>query len=218
MRILITAGGTEEPIDGVRFITNFSTGSTGANIADNLLDYGFDVTLITSRKGISPSNDIKTRRYTTFDDLNKLLKKELKHGYDAVIHAAAVSDYSIDYLEVDGKELEPDVRGKLDSSSEMKIALKRNIKIVDNLKAYSKKELMVIAFKLTNNGDSKLIESKIEKLFSNGVVDFVIHNDLTSIVKDLHRSKIFSPMGELYSGKTKKELSNNIIKLFNKEI
>ena len=43
MKVLITRGGISEPIDGVRGFANFSTGKTGAAIADYLLDQNMDV-------------------------------------------------------------------------------------------------------------------------------------------------------------------------------
>ena len=48
MRAVITAGGTREPIDDVRVVTNLSTGRFGAHIANALVARGVDVTLLAS--------------------------------------------------------------------------------------------------------------------------------------------------------------------------
>src|SRR5437773_9221693 len=103
MRILITAGNTQAPIDRVRCLTNIFTGRTGAGIAACAHDRGHDVTLLTSHPEVvieqrpqQPLSGARWRpyRYSTFDDLQTLLSGEVQGGgYDAVIHCAAVSDY-----------------------------------------------------------------------------------------------------------------------------
>ncbi|MCB0393923.1 MAG: bifunctional phosphopantothenoylcysteine decarboxylase/phosphopantothenate--cysteine ligase CoaBC, partial [Bdellovibrionales bacterium] len=96
MRVLITAGGTSEPIDGVRYITNFSTGKTGASIADEFSVSQHDVVYLHARSAELPKSfNVIRKSFFTYQDLKSLLEKELKnHSYDLVIHAAAVSDYS----------------------------------------------------------------------------------------------------------------------------
>lgn len=213
MQVLITAGGTEEPIDGVRYITNFSTGRTGALLADTLSEAGFKVTLLTSRRAILPKSNVKVEHYGSFADLKSKLEKELKEKYNVVLHAAAVSDYSVDYLESDGKKIIPDEDLKLDSSKPLKIVLKNNIKLVNRLKEYSSNTIRVIAFKLTKNASNELIKDKVSRIFNGGEVDFVVHNDLTSITTNSHKTTIYSPNGAIYTGETKEELGKNIIKL-----
>ena len=46
MRVLVTAGGTEEPIDGVRRLAKLSTGATGATIAAHFAERGAEVLLL----------------------------------------------------------------------------------------------------------------------------------------------------------------------------
>ena len=103
MKILVTAGNTLTPIDRVRGITNIFTGRTGARIALCAQQRGHRVTLLTSHPEVvaelreapqSPAEGPTVRRYRTFADLESALAEEVpKPGLDAVIHAAAVSDY-----------------------------------------------------------------------------------------------------------------------------
>jgi phosphopantothenoylcysteine synthetase/decarboxylase len=103
MNILVTAGNTLTPIDKVRCITNIFTGRTGAGIALHAAQRGHSVTLLTSHpEAIQELADqlngaaerLEVRRYRTFDDLRAALAELVRrHGLDAVIHAAAVSDY-----------------------------------------------------------------------------------------------------------------------------
>lgn len=214
-KILITAGGTEEPIDGVRTISNFSTGKTGAVLADIFTNAGFDVTLITSERGAEPSNKIEIFKYKSFNDLNNLLITILQNKeFKGVIHAAAVSDYSVDYLTYKGEKFYPDKDIKLDSSESFSITLKPNFKIIEKIKSYSKTPLKLIGFKLTKNGTKELINNKIESLFKNGSVDYVVHNDLTQINGDQHLSTIYSRGNILFHSTTKRELGQNLLNIF----
>jgi phosphopantothenoylcysteine synthetase/decarboxylase len=97
MRILVTAGNTQAPIDKVRCITNIFTGRTGARIALHCEERGHETTLLTSHSETvkdSPAKQLTCCSYRTFDDLRILLADHLRTvNLDAVIHSAAVSDY-----------------------------------------------------------------------------------------------------------------------------
>jgi phosphopantothenoylcysteine synthetase/decarboxylase len=105
LRILVTAGNTQTPIDQVRCITNIFSGRTGTRIALEAFHRGHDVCLLTSHpEVIEDQSDGRlpsgprwhVRPYRTFDDLSKLMENEILSGrYDAVIHVAAVSDYAL---------------------------------------------------------------------------------------------------------------------------
>lgn len=215
MEILITAGGTEEPIDGVRTISNFSTGRTGATLADSFYNAGFKVTLLTSIRAILPQEDIKTITYQSFNDLNSAIKELLENGqFSGVIHAAAVSDFSVDYLDSDGDKFRPDPDLKIDSSKPLSIMLKPNIKILNKIKAYSRNPLVVVGFKLTKNGSDALIKDKVTSLFNGGVVDYVIHNDLKNIDKDKHLSTCYKDNKVFQTCSTKLEMAETLIGIF----
>jgi phosphopantothenate-cysteine ligase/phosphopantothenoylcysteine decarboxylase/phosphopantothenate--cysteine ligase len=105
MKILVTAGNTQAPIDKVRCITNIFTGRTGTRIALEAHSRGHAVCLLTSHpdvvREIAPEEALsaetwRIRVYRTFDDLRRLMTEEIpSHGFDAVIHCAAVNDYSL---------------------------------------------------------------------------------------------------------------------------
>ena len=88
-KILITAGGTREKIDPVRYITNASSGKMGLALADNAYRMGADVTLVSTFKADKPYKNIVTE---TALEMEKAVKENLS-GQDCVIMAAAVSDY-----------------------------------------------------------------------------------------------------------------------------
>lgn len=96
MRVLVTAGNTQTPIDRVRCITNIFTGRTGAAIAGEGARRGHAVTVLTSHPEVlEPSDRLTVKPYRTYDDLAALMEAELMSGgYDVLIHAAAVSDFA----------------------------------------------------------------------------------------------------------------------------
>ena len=100
MKVLVTAGNTQTPIDYVRCITNMSTGLTGARIAVDASGRGHTVTLFTNHSSlfqelIRPVEPWKVEFYRTFDDLSDLMEESIPGSdFDVIIHAAAVSDYT----------------------------------------------------------------------------------------------------------------------------
>lgn len=91
-KILITAGGTREKIDPVRYITNASSGKMGLALADNAYRMGADVTLVSTFKADKPYKNIVTE---TALEMEKAVKENLSNQ-DCVIMAAAVSDYRVE--------------------------------------------------------------------------------------------------------------------------
>ena len=91
-KILITAGGTREKIDPVRYITNASSGKMGIALADNAYKMGADVTLVSTFRVDKPYKNIVTE---TALEMEKAVKENLA-VQDCIIMAAAVSDYRIE--------------------------------------------------------------------------------------------------------------------------
>ena len=95
-RILITAGGTKEKIDPVRYITNCSSGKMGMALADCAYNMGAEVTLVSTFGVNKPYKNIVTE---SAHEMEKAVKDELENQ-DCVIMAAAVADYRVkDYSE-----------------------------------------------------------------------------------------------------------------------
>ncbi|XGC80559.1 bifunctional phosphopantothenoylcysteine decarboxylase/phosphopantothenate--cysteine ligase CoaBC [Bdellovibrio bacteriovorus] len=198
IKVLVTAGGTQEPIDTVRTITNLSSGRTGIKLAEYLTQMGFDVTLLQAHGSKKTSNVTRSDVFVSFDSLNAKMKHYLQsEDFTHVIHAAAVSDYSVEYIEVAGEKHRPlEVKKVSSDADSMSIHLKRNPKIVDHLKEYSKnKDLQVIAFKLTSHATLEQKLMAVKKLFSNSHADLVVHNDMTDIdiSSGVHRFTLYSP-------------------------
>lgn len=209
MRILVTAGGTEEPVDGVRRLTNTSTGATGGVLARTFAERGADVLLLHAERAPLDSIPVNRDTFVTFADLETRLRRHLGDSdWDAVIHLAAVSDYSVASLEVDGREVQPGDQGKIGSGHEVVIRLTPNPKLIDDLKRWSRNRVIrVIGFKLTNEPDESRRRSRVRALMDRGTVDFVVHNDLQEITSNHHPAEIWGPNGPMVSTATKDELA-----------
>jgi phosphopantothenoylcysteine decarboxylase/phosphopantothenate--cysteine ligase len=91
-RIVVTAGGTREPIDAARFIGNFSSGKQGVAFARAAKLLGADVELIAANIDDSLTSGLKTTSVGTALELSGALTSKFG-SYDVLIMAAAVSDY-----------------------------------------------------------------------------------------------------------------------------
>ncbi len=173
MRILVTSGATREPIDTVRFLSNVSTGRTGALIADALAQHGHAVTLLHGEGAVRPSHVADTAVFSSTENLQAQLRRLLGVGnYDAVIHAAAVSDYRPAMTHA----------GKMSSyAPSLTIHLVPTPKLLPELKHYAPRPLKVIGFKLTSGADTEARAIAISKLFASGTVDAAIHNDMDDL-------------------------------------
>jgi phosphopantothenoylcysteine decarboxylase/phosphopantothenate--cysteine ligase len=91
-RVLVTAGGTMEPIDPVRFVGNRSSGKMGAAIAKAALDRGADVTLIAGNVDVDLPDGATIVRVETADEMRGAVLDALPAA-DALVMAAAVADF-----------------------------------------------------------------------------------------------------------------------------
>ena len=177
MKILVTAGATREPIDDIRYISNFSTGHTGAILTEYFAERDYQVTHLMGRGALEPkaSKNIQPRFFDSFTSLESLLMDELrKQSYDAIIHSAAVGDFS----------LASPFSGKLESSQNLQLSLKPNPKLILKIRSMIPKDLpqpILIAFKLTHSQSEQEKVEAISKLSFSPGIDFVVHNDYLEI-------------------------------------
>jgi phosphopantothenoylcysteine decarboxylase/phosphopantothenate--cysteine ligase len=214
LSILITSGGTKESIDEVRFISNMSSGKTAAALADHFISGNNNVTYVHAEDAALPVGNCSLSNYKSFNDLNETLKKLLcGNNFDAVIHLAAVSDYSVSSIEADGKLEGYPLKSKLSSDvSELKISLKSNFKIINKIKEYSRnKDVKLVGFKLVSGIGEKESEKKINSIFKSADSDYVVMNNISDRVNTVQQNfKIFGNKGLLESVETSKELAEKL--------
>lgn len=91
-RVVVTAGGTREPIDPVRVITNHSTGKMGYAVAEAARDRGAETILISAATNIRSPWGIETIKVSTVDEMRVATLPAVANA-DALIMAAAISDF-----------------------------------------------------------------------------------------------------------------------------
>jgi phosphopantothenoylcysteine decarboxylase/phosphopantothenate--cysteine ligase len=91
LRILISAGPTREPIDPVRYLSNFSSGKMGYALAQAAMQIG-DVTLVTGPVALNPPRGCRVIPVLTAKEMLTAMTKEFKNA-DITIMVAAVADY-----------------------------------------------------------------------------------------------------------------------------
>ncbi len=167
-RVIITAGPTWVKIDAVRVISNNATGSTGILLAEKLVRLGAKVTLLMGPVEVNGLNKkIRLLRFQYFDELESILKKELKtRKYDLAIHSAAVSDYKPRHIQ----------RGKISSGlKQLEIIFIPTVKIIDVFKKLQPR-ITLAAFKFEPFiSRLKLIKEARQLIYKNKA-NFVIAN------------------------------------------
>jgi phosphopantothenoylcysteine decarboxylase/phosphopantothenate--cysteine ligase len=125
--------------------------------------------------------------YVTFGDLHRQLQRLLgEQNFDAVIHAAAVSDYAVERIEVNGSS-SPAREGKLPSAAGLNLHLKPNPKLLDQLRGWSANPaIRIVAFKLTHAADRRQRTQAIARLLEEAGADAVVHNDLSEMGDGRH--------------------------------
>ncbi len=208
--ILITAGGTEEPIDSVRVLTNRSSGKTGAYLADALTRFGAQVTLLRAHHAATPhSSTVRQETFRTVDDLRSSLESALAGGnFDCVIHAAAVSDFKV---ETPGGT---PPTGKLRGDTPLDLHLLPAPKLLPKIKSWAlgTPPPLVVGFKLTDHLDNPADSDPARSLLQDPAVDVVVHNARDSIDASTvaHPCRILLPHGEIRRTRTKEELAQTL--------
>jgi phosphopantothenoylcysteine decarboxylase/phosphopantothenate--cysteine ligase len=121
MRCVVTAGPTYEPLDGVRRLTNFSTGKLGAELARYLASRGHETILLLAESAAwrGEGHPAQVIPFTTTASLRDALIGLRDRSMEAVFHAAAVSDFIFGQAWERGEDgaLQPITGGKLSTRS-----------------------------------------------------------------------------------------------------
>ncbi len=163
--LLINAGPTREPIDPVRFISNYSSGKMGIALADAAVEYGADVELVLGPVSISPGNNsVKIIDVTTAESMAAECISRFP-GCDIAILSAAVADFTPE--EVKGKKIKKD-------GNELLLKLKPTTDIAETLGKTKKPSQILAGFALETNNE---IENAKEKLLRKNL-DIIVLNSL----------------------------------------
>ena len=206
-RILVTAGPTWVWIDAVRHIGNVSTGRTGLAIARTAAARGASVTLLLGPAlAASDGRERETLQvidFVTFDDLHGAVREQVSsRTYDAMVHAAAVSDYRPVQEE----------RAKLPSGQEeLVLRLRPTPRIVDEVKTLDP-DLLLVKFKLeVGRGEAELLAIAAASRIRSRA-ELIVANDLTAYREGLHPAFLLDESGRVVRTETTAELADRLVR------
>ena len=184
--ILITAGGTREPIDAVRYIGNRSSGKMGHSLAEICLERGANVTLVTTSNILVPKG-IKKISVVTADEMKKEVISRLD-STDCVIMAAAVADFKA--KNINEKKI------KKENIDVMTLDLIRNDDILNLLR---ESNCIKIGFAAETENHQKFGLDKLK----NKNLDMIIINDVSNkqigFESDYNQVKIITKKGDIFT-------------------
>jgi phosphopantothenoylcysteine synthetase/decarboxylase len=170
MQILITAGGTREYIDPVRFISNASSGRMGYALARAALKAGHKVTLVTAATAQRPPSGAKFLEVETAAQMFDAVKRNFEKC-DCLIMAAAVADYT------PARQAKTKIKK---TAKHLTIKLKPTADILKWAGGHKRENQIVVGFAL----EDKVVRGRAEKKLKEKNLDMIIANTSAAIGDD----------------------------------
>ena len=168
-KILITAGGTREPIDPIRFIGNRSSGKQGFALAVAAASRGAQVHLVTANTDLPNVEGITTTLVETAEQMSVVLELEFPHS-DALIMSAAVADAKVaSYSEA-----------KIRKESLDRVDLAKNPDILKLLSANKKLNQVIIGFAAETSEDLVMLEESGRAKLASKSLDLIYVNNVSN--------------------------------------
>lgn len=168
-KILITAGGTREPIDPIRFIGNRSSGKQGFALAVAAASRGAQVHLVTANTDLPSVEGITTTLVETAEQMSVVLELEFPHS-DALIMSAAVADAKV------AKYSEAKIR----KESLDRVDLAKNPDILKSLSANKKLNQVIIGFAAETSEDLVMLEESGRAKLASKSLDLIYVNNVSN--------------------------------------
>ena len=206
LRVLISAGGTEEDLDPVRVISNRSSGKMGFALAEAARNRGADVTVIMARVSATPPVGVGVVRVRTTAEMSAALKERFDEC-DVLVMAAAVSDFRLDAP-----------MGNKKKGDTWTLALSRTEDILESL-GKAKKNQFIIGFALETEN---IAENSEKKRVKKNCDLMVVNNPLEPGAAFDHETNavtVYNDGGEVLSTglKSKHEVADIIFETARKE-
>lgn len=194
-RVIVTAGGTREPIDSVRFIGNSSSGRMGIELAKAARDMGATVTLIAANIDLPLPPSVEVVRVSTVDELELAMDQEC----DLLVMAAAVSDFRV----------KSPSREKLGRGQSLSLELTPTKDLIASYAA-NHPETLTVAFALADQTGQELVDIATRKLWDKGV-NFIVANSVSALGSDTSTIHIVTSAGSEEITSSKRDLSREIL-------
>lgn len=168
-KILITAGGTREPIDPIRFIGNRSSGKQGFALAVAAVSRGAQVHLVTTNTDLPTVEGITTTLVETAEQMSAVLELEFPHS-DALIMSAAVADAKVANYSED----------KIRKESLNRVDLAKNPDILKSLANSKKFNQVIIGFAAETSEDLVILEESGRTKLASKSLDLIYVNNVSN--------------------------------------
>ncbi|MEL7634919.1 MULTISPECIES: bifunctional phosphopantothenoylcysteine decarboxylase/phosphopantothenate--cysteine ligase CoaBC [Sporomusa] len=201
-RVLVTAAGTREPIDPVRYIGNHSSGKMGYALAEAAAARGAEVILVSGPSSLACPAGITVKKVETAAQMREAVLAEFD-TVDVVIKAAAVADYR--------PETAADQKIKKTGNT-LTLSLVKNPDILREL-GERKKHQLLIGFaaetqELLSHAQEKLIKKNLDMIVANDVtLPGAGFNTDTNIVRVIHKNGLIEELPQL----TKRQVAEILI-------
>src|SRR5438093_923665 len=183
LRVLVSAGRTEEPIDPVRVLTNRSSGRMGFALAEAARDRGANVTLVAGAASLQPPAGVKLARVGTAREMEQALVEAAREA-DVVLMAAAVADY---------RPAQPSREKIPRREGALTLTLEPSSDILALLSAARRKGQVLVGFALET---SRGVERARAKLRAKGVDLVVLNSPAEGIGGDTNRVTLVEARSE----------------------
>jgi phosphopantothenoylcysteine decarboxylase/phosphopantothenate--cysteine ligase len=203
-QILINAGPTREPVDPVRFLSNYSTGKMGIALADIAAEYGADVQLVLGPVNLVPENSsIEIIDVTTAESMaNECIARF--SSCDIAILSAAVADFSPEQTEQ--RKIKKTENGLI-------LKLKPTTDIAEALGKLKKPSQVLAGFALETNNEMENARAKLKKKNLDLIVLNSLSDDGAGFGFDTNKITIIDRNNNIdkFELKSKEEAARNIL-------
>jgi phosphopantothenoylcysteine decarboxylase/phosphopantothenate--cysteine ligase len=167
LRVLVTAGGTREPIDSVRFVGNRSSGRMGYALARAARERGAEVVIVSANVALDPPPGVTVRRVSTAAELKDACEREFP-SCDVLLMAAAVADFRP--ADPVGEKIKKGDRDRLT------VEMQPTADVLHGLSSHRTPRQTLVAFAAEHGPEA--VERAREKLTAKNV-DAVVVNDIS---------------------------------------
>ncbi len=211
LKVIVTAGPSIEPIDPVRFLSNYSSGIQGYEIAKSLYYHGAKTTLITGITNLQKPKNINVINVSSASDFYNKVANNLP--CDVLVSAAAISDWKV--KRISSQKI------KKNKNDTLNISFLKNIDVLENISKHPKKPKLIIGFSaetsnLITNSKSKLKKKGCDWMIANNVGENKVFGSTHNKVSFIADKKI-EHWPKMKKSDVAKKISKKIVNFFKKK-
>ena len=203
IKVLVTAGPTYEELDPVRFIGNYSSGTMGVAIAEELASRGAEIQLVLGPSAIDVEKRISTERVTSASEMYEACMKNFD-TYDIIVMAAAVADYTP--LNKSKEKIKKE-------ESQFALQLVKTKDILSKAGELKSKKQTLVGFALETNNEKDNALKKISQKNADLIILNSLNDQGAGFGHNTNKITIFDKNGKEYKfpTKSKKEVAIDIV-------